>query len=411
MREVWQFLSRQSSKSQALFQMNITHIVGARPNFMKAAPVIEALSQEPGIRQTLVHTGQHYDASMSQVFFDQLGMPRPDFNLEVGSGSHARQTAEIMSRFEEVVLKNRPDLLVVYGDVNSTIATALVATKMGIPVAHVEAGLRSGDRTMPEEINRILVDAIAEILFVSEPSGEANLLREGIGRGKIHFVGNSMIDTLLKHREQAEKTSILEQLHLLEQQPGEARDRAIPYSKPVQEFILLTLHRPSNVDSREGLTPILEAVQNIAQKRLVLFPCHPRTRQRINEFGLAHCFANDENGSPVLSNGSTIVCTAPLGYLDFVHLMSKSKLVLTDSGGVQEETTVLNVPCLTLRNNTERPATISHGTNILAGNSRESIIAAHKELMANHRAITTPPLWDGKAGQRIAKVLASYRPN
>ncbi len=387
--------------------MKILHIVGARPNFMKAAPVIEALSSEPGIRQTLVHTGQHYDASMSQIFFDQLGMPRPDCNLEVGSGSHARQTAEIMTRFEEVVLREKPDLLVVYGDVNSTIATALVAVKMGIRVAHVEAGLRSGDRTMPEEINRVLTDAIADILFVSEPSGEANLLREGVAREKIHFVGNSMIDTLLKHQRKAEETPILGQLGLLTEQLGEGATRGSSTQNQTREFILLTLHRPSNVDSREGFLPILEAVRQIGKERLVLFPCHPRTRQRIKEFGLDPHFEFSENGSPFRLNGSKILGTAPLGYLDFVHLMAKARLVLTDSGGVQEETTILGVPCLTLRNNTERPVTLTHGTNILAGNSRTSIIEAHNKLMASPRAPARPPLWDGIAGKRIARILAT----
>jgi len=390
--------------------MNILHIVGARPNFMKAAPVIEALSSEPAVRQTLVHTGQHYDASMSQVFFDQLGMPRPDYNLEVGSGTHARQTAEVMTRFEEVVVREKPDLLVVYGDVNSTIATALVAVKMGVRVAHVEAGLRSGDRAMPEEINRVLTDAIADILFVSEPSGEANLLREGVAREKIHFVGNSMIDTLLKHQKKAEGTAILGSLGLLRNNGGnEGNGHGASTLNQARDFVLLTLHRPSNVDSCEGFQPILEAVREIGRERPVIFPCHPRTRQRIKEFGLDRHFVFSENGSPIDPDPRKIFCTTPLGYLDFVHLMSKANLVLTDSGGVQEETTILGVPCLTLRDNTERPATITHGTNFLAGSSRETILEAHRKLISSKRKATRPPLWDGMAGKRIARILASQQ--
>ena len=373
---------------------------------MKAAPVIEALASQPAVEQRLVHTGQHYDAAMSEIFFDQLGMPRPDYNLGVGSGSHARQTAEILIRFEEIVLKEKPDVLVVYGDVNSTIATALVAVKLGVRVAHVEAGLRSGDRSMPEEINRVLTDAIADILFVSEPSGEANLLREGISREKIHFVGNSMIDTLLKHQEKAERTPILEQLGLL---PGNGSRPTGIQSPRLQtcDFLLLTLHRPSNVDSRDDLLPILEAVHDIAGACPVLFPCHPRTRQRIKEFGLDRFFGSPEKGGPQPSNGARIFCTAPLGYLDFVHLMSKAKLVLTDSGGVQEETTILGVPCLTLRNNTERPVTLTHGTNVLAGTTKHSITAAHTKLVSSASTPSRPPLWDGMAGQRIAGILAN----
>jgi UDP-N-acetylglucosamine 2-epimerase (non-hydrolysing) len=389
--------------------MKVIHIVGARPNFMKAAPVIEALTHEPAVLQTLVHTGQHYDASMSQVFFDQLGMPRPDYNLEVGSGTHARQTAEIMTRFEEVVLREKTDLLVVYGDVNSTIATALVAVKLGIRVAHVEAGLRSGDRTMPEEINRVLTDAIADILFVSEPSGEANLLREGVVREKIHLVGNSMIDTLLKHQQKAEGTPILKNLGLLRNGGKESASNGTPSKEQTREFVLLTLHRPSNVDSREGFQPILEAVRDIGRERPVIFPCHPRTRQRIKEFGLDRHFEFAADGAKIDPNETKIFCTTPLGYLDFVHLMSKADLVLTDSGGVQEETTILGVPCLTLRDNTERPATITHGTNILAGSSRETIIQAHHKLISSKREPVRPPLWDGMAGKRIATILARQR--
>lgn len=385
--------------------MKITHIVGARPNFMKAAPVIEALAEKPGIEQRLVHTGQHYDASMSEIFFDQLGMPRPDYNLGVGSGSHARQTADILTRFEEVVLKDKPELLVVYGDVNSTIATALVAAKLGIRVAHVEAGLRSGDRAMPEEINRVLTDAIADILFVSEPGGEANLLREGIAREKIFFVGNSMIDTLLKHQKKAERTPILSQLGLLQNGSANHANGDNWQHQPC-DFLLLTLHRPSNVDSREDLLPIIEAVHEIAGNRPVLFPCHPRTRQRIQDFGFDHFFGSAGNGGPLAANGARIFCTAPLGYLDFVQLMSKAKLVLTDSGGVQEETTILGTPCLTLRDNTERPVTLTHGTNVLAGTSRQSITAAHQELLSKSHSRVRPPLWDGMAGQRIASILA-----
>jgi UDP-N-acetylglucosamine 2-epimerase (non-hydrolysing) len=384
--------------------MKMLHIVGARPNFMKAAPVLEELRSMSGIEQRLVHTGQHYDADMSRIFFEQLGMPQPDFNLGVGSGSHAQQTAEIMTRFEKLLLAEKPHLLVVYGDVNSTIATALVACKLGIEVAHVEAGLRSGDRSMPEEINRILTDAIADILFVSEESGELNLMKEGINKDRIFFVGNSMIDTLLKHRAVAERGTILDRLGLQSvckvSVHGDGRSR-----NPGKGFYLLTLHRPSNVDDRSKFVCILDAIAEIAKGNPVVFPCHPRTRQRIMEFGLDEQIVLLGDRESVSHRKGKVFATAPLGYLDFVNLMSNATLVLTDSGGVQEETTILGTPCLTLRNNTERPVTISHGTNILAGTSKQSILEAHEKTLSASRAITTPPLWDGKAGQRIAEVL------
>lgn len=384
--------------------MKFVHVVGARPNFMKAAPVLEALSSIPNVQQTLVHTGQHYDPNMSEVFFNQLGLPRPDFNLEVGSGSHAQQTAEIMTRFEKLIVEKRPDMLLVYGDVNSTIATALVACKLGVQVGHVEAGLRSGDRSMPEEINRILTDAIADVLFVSERSGELNLMREGKPKEKIFFVGNSMIDTLLKHRRVARETGILEQLGL----HAGGRNRKTDASSACNgtlAFCLLTLHRPSNVDDRATLVGILDAANEIADGRPVVFPCHPRTKQRMREFGLDNRVVWLSEKQRITPDGGKVLCIPPLGYLEFVNLMSNAKLVLTDSGGVQEETTVLGTPCLTLRNNTERPVTITHGTNCLAGSTKLSILQAHLKLLAASRPSSSPPLWDGKAGKRIAEVV------
>ena len=356
--------------------MLVMNVVGARPNFMKIAPVVEALRQA-GVPQYLVHTGQHYDGKMSRLFFEELGIPVPDVNLEVGSGSQAAQTAEIMRRFEPVLLEAKPDMVVVVGDVNSTMACALVAVKLGIPVAHIEAGLRSLDRSMPEEINRLVTDCISDLLFVSELSGMKNLCNEGVSSDRVHFVGNVMIDTLLRHRAAAERSDIRGRLGL------NAEDR----------YALVTLHRPSNVDDPEKLRGLFRALETLSHDLTVVFPMHPRTRKNAVEAGLERELER-------------LTTTAPLGYLDFLHLMSHAMVVITDSGGIQEETTVLGVPCLTVRENTERPATISEGTNCLVGTNPDAMLrAASQVLHGPRRAGRSPALWDGNAAERIVAIL------
>ena len=363
----------------------IVNVVGARPNFMKMAPLLAEMARHPEIRAVLVHTGQHYDEAMSTLFFQDLEMPAPDINLEVGSASHAVQTALIMQRFETVLLEEKPALVLVVGDVNSTLACALTSVKLGIPVAHVEAGLRSFDRSMPEEINRLLTDAISAYLFTTEKSANENLLREGIPPEKIHFVGNVMIDTLRKHRDQAGRSQILTQLRVREQSYG-----------------LVTLHRPSNVDCPHTLETILGALHALAQRLPILFPCHPRTREKIGALHLTHYFTHPTDGA--LSRG--IYLYEPLGYLDFLKLMAEAKLVLTDSGGIQEETTILGVPCLSLREHTERPVTVTGGTNTLVGAAREQIIAKAVEILSQPRLpYRVPELWDGHASKRIVQIL------
>ncbi len=386
--------------------MKIVNVVGARPNFMKIGPIMEALhaasEQErklgrQGIEQILVHTGQHYDRRMSELFFEQLGLPEPDVNLDVGSGSHAAQTAEIMKRFEEVCLSERPTHVLVVGDVNSTIACALVAVKMGISVVHVEAGLRSFDRRMPEEINRILTDAISDCLFTTEESAGENLRREGVAEEKIHFVGNVMIDTLLAHRQKAQGSRILHQL-------GLARNGSAPCP-----YGVLTLHRAESVDDAEALCGILEALAQVARELPIVFPIHPRTRARIEAFGLQRLLGWGDLSSGGAECLEGIHAIEPLGYLDFLKLMSAARVVLTDSGGIQEETTVLRVPCVTLRDSTERPVTVSRGTNVIAGTGREPIVAAAISQLARGmvEAPPAPPYWDGKAAVRIADILIS----
>jgi UDP-N-acetylglucosamine 2-epimerase (non-hydrolysing) len=367
--------------------MKVLNIVGARPNFMKIAPLIEAFRQR-GIPQSLVHTGQHADRQMSALFFEQLGLPAPDLNLGVGRGSHAVQTAEIMRGIAPVFESHRPDLVVVVGDVNSTLACALVAAKMRIPVAHIEAGLRSFDRAMPEEINRVLTDAISDLLFVSEPSGVANLAREGVSPEKIHFVGNVMIDTLLRHRQRALSQPTLRQLGL--QADG---------SDPVP-YVAVTLHRPSNVDDPAALAGLLETLASLAERCPVVFPVHPRTRQRLADFGLER----------LLGTGpGKVLVTEPFGYLDFLCLMSRAALVITDSGGVQEETTVLGVPCLTVRENTERPATVECGTNRLVGTDPRQVLAAALAILDGKVPLARiPELWDGRAAGRIADIIDRF---
>lgn len=352
--------------------MHILHVVGARPNFMKVAPVYAALAARDYIRQTVVHTGQHYDFNMSEVFFQQLGLPEPDINLQVGSGTHAQQTAQIISRLETVVEEQKPDVVTVYGDVNSTVAAALVCAKLLVPVAHVEAGLRSFDRTMPEEINRVLTDQISTHLFTPSLDGNENLAREGVAADKVHLVGNVMIDTLMRMLPQAA-----------------AR---IPSDLP-SRYVLVTLHRPSNVDQTEWLGSMLRHLSEISAEVPVWFPVHPRTRDRLRQAGI-----NGHNGSLRLMD--------PLPYLDFLALQTRATAVITDSGGIQEETTYLGVPCLTVRENTERPITETMGTNILVGRSvprmRDEVV---KILRGEIKKGTTPPLWDGRAAQRIAEIL------
>ena len=359
--------------------MRIIHIVGTRPNLMKIAPLMEAYADAPGIEPILVHTGQHYDDNMSDLFFRQLGIPEPDLNLGVGSGSHAVQTAEIMKAFEPVARDLDPSAVVVVGDVNSTIACGLVAAKLGIPLAHVEAGLRSFDRTMPEEINRVLTDAIGDLLFCTEQSGVENLRREGVAEERIHLVGNVMIDTLLRHRARAAQSPILDDL-------GLATGR----------YAVLTLHRPSNVDDPETLGRIWDALEALQRDMPLVFPAHPRTRRRMAEFGL----------SPRIDALENLQVLEPLGYLDFLQLMACARLVLTDSGGIQEETTVLKVPCLTLRENTERPVTVEAGGNQVVGSDPARILAAYRKIVDGQTGSgAIPPLWDGRAAGRIVEIL------
>src|SRR5271166_2986984 len=360
-----------------MIPIKLAMVAGARPNFMKIAPLMKALEGDPDFAVTLIHTGQHYDDNMSGQFFRDLGIPQPDFYLEVGSASHAQQTAEIMKRIEPVLEKVRPTAIVVVGDVNSTAAAALVAKKLGIDVVHAEAGLRSFDRTMPEEINRIVTDSITDIFLVTEESGRANLLREGIADERIHLVGNLMIDSLRQHLERARESDIADRLGL----------RGKPYG-------VVTLHRPANVDDPSALSEILGALTTIAQSLPLYWPVHPRTRARLETNAIAI--------TPSLH------LLEPLGYLDFLSLEAGSSLVLTDSGGIQEETTVLGVNCLTLRDNTERPVTIELGTNRLAGTKKDSILAAWREMQSSPRRAQIPPFWDGQAGARSREVLVKF---
>jgi UDP-N-acetylglucosamine 2-epimerase (non-hydrolysing) len=356
----------------------IIPVVGARPNFIKIASILRAFEETPEIRSILVHTGQHYTDNMSKTFFDELEISKPDINLEVGSGSHAQQTGEIMKRFEPVLLEHKPNAVLVVGDVNSTVACALVAAKLCLVTIHVEAGLRSFDRTMPEEINRILTDAISDILFVTEPSGLTNLKSEGINSTKVHFVGNVMIDTLELNREKAANSTILNDLNL-----------------QAKEYAVITLHRPNNVDHYQAFTKILDGLTEIQNEIKLVFPVHPRTHESLISSGLMKRIED-------LSN---MLITKPLGYLDFLKLMSESKLVLTDSGGIQEETTILGIPCLTVRENTERPITITEGTNILVGTDTDRILNGYRKTLNITKRCTRPKLWDGKASKRIVRIL------
>ncbi len=364
--------------------LKVVCVCGARPNFMKIAPIVAALERTKSVETLLVHTGQHYDQRMSRLFFDELGIPKPDLNLEVGSGSHAAQTAEVMKRFEPVCLEHRPDWVIVVGDVNSTFACAMVAAKLGIGVVHVEAGLRSFDREMPEEINRVLTDAISDLLFVTEPSAVENLRREGVADERVHFVGNVMIDTLLRSRERAGESKILAQQGLT-----------------AGNYAAVTLHRPSNVDRADVFGSILTAFEEIAADMPIVFPIHPRSRKNLETMGLSERVARIKN----------LQLLDPLGYLDFMKLMAEAAVVMTDSGGIQEETTILNVPCLTLRENTERPVTITQGTNRLTGSSTERILEAYREVRDRPpRTTTMPEMWDGQAAERIVTRLLDTPP-
>src|SRR5579863_6538657 len=353
--------------------MHILHVVGARPNFVKAAPVMRALETWPDARQTLVHTGQHYDRNLSDIFFSQLNMPTPDVNLEVGSGSHAWQTAEVMKRFEPLVLERKPDVVLVYGDVNSTVAAALVCSKLRIRVAHVEAGLRSFGRTMPEEINRIVTDRLADLLFTPSEDGDINLQREGVPAEKIYRVGNVMIDSLVRLLPVAMQC---------------------PRNGLPERYALVTLHRPSNVDDSASLRSILKSLLDVNEQLEVVFPVHPRTRQRIEQFGI---------------NIEKLHLLEPLPYIEFLSLQRRAVVVITDSGGIQEETTYFGVPCLTLRSNTDRPVTVSMGTNVMVGHDPRLIVSELARILEGKaKKGSIPPLWDGRASERIAQVLQGY---
>jgi UDP-N-acetylglucosamine 2-epimerase (non-hydrolysing) len=359
-------------------QRTVVHVVGARPNYMKIAPVMDALRGESRVRQVLVNTGQHYDEAMAGGFLTELQLPKPDHNLGVGSASHAVQTAKVMIAFEQICLADRPDLVVVVGDVNSTMAASLVAAKLVIPLAHVEAGLRSRDKYMPEEVNRIVTDRLADLLLTPSRDAGDNLRAEGTPEERIHFVGNVMIDTLRRHLPIA--------------RPERIRERIPVVDAP---SAVLTLHRPSNVDHRETFGAILAALRQVSAKMPVVFPVHPRTRNRLRELGLEGQLQG-------------VILTEPLGYVDFLALTSHASLILTDSGGLQEESTALGIPCLTLRENTERPVTVTHGSNRVVGTKTEDIVAGVERAFASPASGQIPELWDGRAAERIAAVLTRF---
>jgi len=356
--------------------MRIILIAGARPNFMKIAPLIQEIKKHSNIKYKLIHTGQHYDKNMSKLFFNELDIPKPDINLGVGSKTHAKQTAQIMEKLEDIFLDKNPDIVIVVGDVNSTLAATLTASKLGIKIAHVEAGLRSYNWKMPEEINRIITDRISTYLFTTSKNAAKNLEKEGIPKEKIFFVGDVMIDTLLKNKQKAQKSDILKKLNLKK-----------------KEYAVLTMHRPENVDDKKILKEILDALNEIAKKIKIVYPIHPRTKKMIEKFGFQNLLKN-------------ILVIDPLGYLEFLKLISDSEFVLTDSGGIQEETTILGIPCLTVRTETERPITVEQGTNIVTGIKKQNIIKeANKILKSQIKKGKIPELWDGKASERIINIL------
>ena len=359
--------------------MKILNIVGARPNFMKIAPIQREMEKHPELEPLIIHTGQHYDEKMSKLFFDDLELPRPARYLHVGSATHAQQTAKVMVEFEKVVEEEKPDLVLVVGDVNSTAACSLVSAKMGVKIAHVEAGLRSYDRGMPEEINRMVTDTLSDYLFVTEQSGIDNLRREGIPDEKVFFTGNVMIDSLVYFLEKARTSDILHRLGV----NGDV-------------YALVTLHRPSNVDVKENFEKLLNAFSQIEKDLKIVFPIHPRSRKMLSNFGLDNRIAEMKN----------LVLLDPIGYLDFMKLMQDAKLVLTDSGGIQEETTYLGIPCITLRENTERPVTIDVGTNILVGSNTELVVKEAKKVISGQaKQGRIPDLWDGHAAERIVEII------
>jgi len=366
--------------------MKVLNIVGARPNFMKIAPLMREMRNHSDMDALLVHTGQHYDVKMAGQFFEDLQIPLPDVSLDVGSGSHAVQTAEVMKRLEPIVERNRPDVVVVVGDVNSTMAAALTSVKLHVPVAHVEAGLRSGDRSMPEEINRIVTDAVSDYLFVTEESGRRNLLAEGVPEKKIFFVGNVMIDSLEASRRLWTNSTMVNRLKLSN-----------------VSYAVATLHRPSNVDDVKVLKGLIDTLLEISRRLPIIFPIHPRTKKALESIG---SFGSELYFGPPPTPSRGVHCMDPVGYLDFMSLVAHARLVLTDSGGIQEETTVLGIPCLTLRENTERPITVTHGTNRVIGAVPSRILAeAMKALEGTRAPLVTPPLWDGHASERIVHVL------
>jgi len=363
--------------------VKIISVVGARPNFMKIAPIIKAVKKKKNLTNILVHTGQHYDKKMSKLFFDELDIPKPDINMEVGSDTHAQQTAKIMMGFEKILIDHKPDLVLVVGDVNSTMACAITAAKLNIPVGHIEAGLRSFDRTMPEEINRLVTDSISDFLFTTSIDADQNLKKEGVPAKKIFLVGNVMIDTLLANTRQAKNSRIMNRLGLKE-----------------RDFALVTLHRPSNVDEKNDLKNIIEIFLQLQKHTKVVFPIHPRTHRKMEEFGLLK----------KTKDFPRLIFTEPLGYLDFLNLMMHCRMVFTDSGGIQEETSVLRIPCLTLRENTERPITVTYGTNVLVGLDKKRILReAERILRGQGKKGREIPLWDGQAARRIADILSELK--
>jgi len=394
-------------------------VVAARPNFMKVAPLIRAINNfntrnSNSIKPFLVHTGQHYDINMSDTFFKDLDLPEPDIHLGVGSGNHGEQTGKTLIAFEKVLFRERPDLVIVVGDVNSTLACALTAVKLHIPVAHVEAGLRSFDRRMPEEINRVLTDAISDYLFTPSPDGDENLAREGIPEEKIYLVGDIMIDSLLYNLSRAKSTDILKRLSL--QSQSHPSTPMAHHPSPITPYCLLTLHRPSNVDNKNSFLKIMKGLREVASRIPIIFPTHPRTMKQIKAFNMEKAFIfhptpdlkpKTYTSKDILVN--KIHCFEPFGYLDFLNLMAHARVVFTDSGGIQEETTVLNVPCITLREATERPITVTEGTNVIVHNDPEKIIKAANDVLQGKKKLGhCPKIWDGHTAKRIIEILSGH---